>query len=630
MIRLRADRFRATIASPCVCAAGIVAACAAAALRAQPAQPDEIVVTSSIIPVPKREIGTAVSVIDAQEIELRGYDDLSGVLRTQPGVTVTNLGGVGKATVLRIRGEEGYRTELIIDGVKAVDPSGTQAGPGFDSLLATEDLARVEILRGPQGFLYGSDAGGVVNVITGRGEGPFGARVSIEDGTLDTRRVSAAASAGAARGDYYISATDYRTAGFNAQTNDTTLRDRDGADNKTLHAKLGLNLGEDWRLQLVARNIDATARYDGCFHPVTFALVHDCVATTDQTTYKVSAEHRGATITHALGYSDLDVAHADAVQGISGFASEGRLGRFEYTGSFRPREAEALVYGVDLQKERVAAPDHRERDQRGYYVEYERELGASVFVSAGARYDDNDDFGSHTSSRVSIAVLRELAAGNSLKYRASYGTGFRAPSLYEIAYDAGPFATPPAAGLSLAAEQSEGYDIGVEYYGASGARLEATLFDQSITDEIFFDLDSFSGYLQSTGRSRSKGLELGATQPLGDRFALLGNVTLDKTADTSNAARLRRPQRFGSFGVRYAANDKLRVLVNLRFARDAVDIGAVRLPDYNVWDVSATLAVSNRIEVFARLENALDASYVEAVGFNTAPRTAYAGIRLRF
>ncbi len=383
-------------------------------------------------------------------------------------------------------------------------------------------------------------------------------------------------------------------------------------------------------MQVVARNIDATARYDGCFHPVTFALVHDCVATTDQTTYKVSAEYRGATTTHALGYSDLDVTHGNAVQGMSGFASEGGLGRFEYTGSFRPREAEALVYGVDLQNERVAAPDRRRRDQNGYYVEYEREVGASVFVSAGARYDDNDDFGSHTSSRVSVAVLRELGAGNSLKYRVSYGTGFRAPSLYEMAYDAGPFATPPAAGLALAAEQSEGYDLGVEYYAASGAHLEATLFDQSITDEIFFDLDSFSGYLQSSGRSRSKGVELAATQPLGDRFGLLGNVTLNDTADTANAARLRRPKRFGSLGMRYVANDKVRVLVNVRFARDAVDIGGVRLSDYDVCDVSATFAPSSRIEVFARLENALDASYVEAVSFNTAPRAAYAGIRLRF
>ncbi len=223
MTRLRADRFHVSIPSPYVCTAAILTACVAAALCAQPAQtaPEEIVVTGSIIPVPKREIGTAVSVIDAQEIELRGYDDLSAVLRTQPGVTVTNLGGVGKATVLRIRGEEGYRTQLIVDGVKAVDPSGTQAGPGFDNLLATDDLARVEILRGPQGFIYGADAGGVVNVITGRGEGPFGGRVSVEGGTLGTRRVSAAASAGDARGDYFLSATDYRTDGFNAQTDDT-------------------------------------------------------------------------------------------------------------------------------------------------------------------------------------------------------------------------------------------------------------------------------------------------------------------------------------------------------------------------------------------------------------------------
>ncbi len=597
--------------------------------------PEEMIVTGTLIPVPKREIGTAVSVIDAQAIELRGYDGLADLLRTQPGIGVTNTGGQGKATTLRIRGEEGYRTQLIIDGVKAVDSSGTQVGPDFDNLLATDDLERVEILRGPQGFLYGADAGGVVNVMTRRGNGPFGGRVSLEGGSFGTRRVNASVAGGGDKGDYYVSINDFSTDGFNSQTADTVLRDHDGADNTTWHTRLGWNLGNDWRLQLVARNVDANDQYDGCLHPVTFATVYDCVGTTNQTTYKVSGEYGGKKVTHAFGYSDIDVRHDNLSQGLSAFSTHGELGRLEYTGSYRPTDGQTLVYGVDLQDERVTSGEHQQRNQNGYYVEYEGEFGKGVFFTVGARYDDNDDFGSHTSGRVSLAIVRGLQGGNAVKYRASYGTGFRAPSLFEIEYNRGPFSFPPAAGLVLSPEESNGYDLGFDFDAKTGLHFEATLFDQHITDEVFFDLATFSGYLQSQGESESKGLELGLTVPIGKRFEFLANLTTNDTADTTNRQRLRRPKRFGNFGIQYTSSNQLHFLVNARFARDAIDIDTlafnpVPLPDYAVIDASMNYSFSRTFDVYGRIENLAGESYVEAVGFNTAGRAGHVGVRVRF
>ena len=599
------------------------------------ASPEEMIVTGTLIPVPKREIGTAVSVIDSQEIELRGYDGLADLLRTQPGIGVSNSGGQGKRTVLRIRGEEGYRTQLIIDGVKAVDPSATQVGPDFDSLLATDDLARVEILRGPQGFLYGADAGGVVNVMTRRGSGPLNGRLSLEGGSLGTRRVNASVAGGGDEGDYYLSVNDFSTDGFNSQPADTVLHDHDGADDTTWHTRLGWNLSNDWRLQLVARNTDAKDQYDGCLHAITFVTVYDCVATTDQTTYKVSGEYTSKKLTHTFGYSNIDVRRDNLSQGASTFATHGELGRFEYTGSYRSAEGQTLVYGVDLQDERVTSGEHRQRNQDGYYVEYEGEFGKGVFFTAGARYDDNDDFGSHTSGRVSVAVVRDLQSGNAVKYRASYGTGFRAPSLYEIEYNRGPFAYPPAAGVALSPEESKGYDLGVDFDAKNGLHLEATLFKQDITNEVFFDLTTFSGYLQSRGESESKGLELGLTVPISQRLELLANLTTNDTGDTTNQQRLRRPKRYGNLGLQYTSGDQLRFLVNARFARDAIDIDTLTfnpapLPDYTVLDASVTYSFSKTFDVYGRIENLADESYIEVVGFNTAGRAGYVGARVRF
>ncbi len=480
---------------------GVRPSIASAQQAAAAEAPEEMIVTSSLVPQPKREIGTAVSVLDFGEMQLRGYTEVADALRTQPGISVSNSGGVGKQTSVRIRGEESYRTTLIIDGVRAADASAPQVSPDFDSLLATSDFDRIEVLRGPQGFMYGADAGGVVNILTKRGAGDLGGRVGLEYGDYATRKIDAALSGGSDRGDYYVSVTDLHTDGFNARSDDTVLADADGAKNTTVHAKLGWNATDELRLQLVARHIDASTMYDGCFTTTTFALVNDCSSTTDQTTYRLSADYDSGEFTNTFAYSDVDIARDNLSEGVSAFKTEGETGRFEYTGSYRPFDTLTLVYGVDLEREKlIGSPDSFDRRQNGYYFEYDGAFSNRFFLTAGARYDDNDDFGQHTSSRVTGAYLQDLGGGRSLKYRASYGTGFRPPSLYEIAYNAGPFAFPPAAGLHLSEETSRGYDLGVEYDTKLGLHVEVTYFDQDIHNEIYFDSVGFSGYLQD-GRS---------------------------------------------------------------------------------------------------------------------------------
>lgn len=595
--------------------------------EAQPADGlEEVIVTASVVETPRRQIGTAVSVISGPEIELRGYNTLAEVLRTQPGIGVSNSGGTGHSTALRIRGEEGFRTVLYIDGVKAVDPTADRVVPGFDSLLTTGDLERVEVLRGPQGFMYGADAGGVVNVLTRTGTGDLGGRIGIEYGSFGTRKLDGSLSGGGDAGDYFVSVTDLATDGFNAQAADTVLRDDDDAENTTLHAKLGWNATDKLRVQLVARDIDAAVRFDGCGFPTT----HDCEATTDQTTYRVSVDYRTDRLSHVVAYSDTDILRRSFADGALAFGADGSLSRFEYIGSYRHSDAVTLAYGVDFQTEKVVDAPTRERDQKGYYFEYQGRLAEAFYVSAGARFDDNEDFGTHTSVRVSAAYVQDFANGSSLKYRASYGTGFRPPSLYEIAFNRNS-TTPPAAGFMLKEESSSGYDVGLEYRAASGLQVDVAYFDQEIDDEIYFDPDFWSGYLQSSGRSTSKGVEAGVEVPFGAQWSLTGNWTYNKAEDSTNVQRLRRPRHVGNLGVSYSSSDeRFRLLANFRLSRDAIDVGGVALDDYEVLDLALSYAPSAKLEIYGRIENALDEDYEEVVGYYTAGRSAYGGVRLRF
>jgi len=593
---------------------------------------EEIIVTPSIVAQPRRQIGTAVSVIEAEDIELRGYTDLADVLRTQTGIAVSNSGGLGKATAVNIRGEDSFRTLLMIDGVKALDVSAPQVSPSFDSLLATGDLQRVEVLRGPQGFIYGADAGGVVNVMTKRGAGDLGGQLGIEYGEHSTRRLDAALSGGGDGGDYFVSAVDVRTDGFNARAADTVLRDEDGADNTTLHTKLGWNAAENVRIQLVARGIDAEAAYDGCGFPT----VHDCATTTEQITYKMSADVTTGNFTNAFGYSHVDVARDNFTSGASVFATEGKLGRFEYTGTFRPSGALALVYGADLQAEEFSDGfAERSRNQNGYYFEYQGAFDGAFFLSAGARYDDNDDFGAHTSTRASLAYVQALGAGRSLKYRASVGTGFRAPSLFEVSYNGRAIGVLPAAlAASLTEERSRGYDVGIDYTSAAGVRFEVTYFDHDIEDEIGYTFDPATfedGYVQLQGESESTGVEVGVEVPLGARWAMLANWTKNDANTVTATPRLRRPEGIGNLGVRFvSANEALRFIANYRASRDAIDLGGVPLEDYAVLDLSLSYDMSDTLQIHGRVRNAADERYQEVVGYNAAGRSIYGGVRLRF
>ena len=164
-------------------------ACAASPL-VQANNLEEIIITSSRVPMPLRQVGTSVSVVTSPEIQQRGFSSLYEILRSQPAIGVSNSGGAGKPTALRIRGEEGFRTQVLLDGINISDASGTQIGPNLEHLMSA-GINRVEILRGPQGLMYGADAGGIVNITTAAPSEGLTGELSAEGGRYGTQQLGA-------------------------------------------------------------------------------------------------------------------------------------------------------------------------------------------------------------------------------------------------------------------------------------------------------------------------------------------------------------------------------------------------------------------------------------------------------
>lgn len=591
---------------------------------------EEIVVTSSRIETPLRQIGTSVSVLNADDILAKGNTSLLDILRTMPSVAVSNTGGSGQVSTLRIRGEEGYRTLVLLDGMKLSDPSVTQVQPQLEHLLSS-GIERVEILRGPQGLSYGADAGGVVNISTRQSSTELRSHIDVMSGAFATQQINGNVSGGSERADFFLSGTHFETDGFNVRRTDTVLADDDGYDNTSLHLRVGVNATDNLRLEAVHRDVAGESSYDGCFDPATFNTIHDCDADFDQQASRLSATYQAGYGSHAIAYATTETERENFAIGASSYASNGELTRIEYIGNITAHANFNFVYGVDLEEE---DNNGETRDQLGYYAEYLSTFSENFFVTAGVRRDDNDDFGKHTSYRVSSAYLFDVSDSAIVKVRGSLGTGFRAPSPYEASYNSGPFASPPASLTKLKEESSEGHELAIEYYTDQGLHLEAVYFDQEIEDAIYFDLSAYSGYLQDIGTSSSEGVELSATIPLHAQWTLEANYTYNETRRPDGTQRQLRPKNLANLGLAWSsADERIKVSGFYRTSRDSSDVAAgvpVDLDNYEVIDLTASYSLSSLIDVYGRVENLADEDYVEVLGYNTAGRSAYVGVRFNF
>jgi vitamin B12 transporter len=590
---------------------------------------EEIIVTSSRVAMPLRQIGTSVSVISQQEIAQRGFSSLYDVLRSQPSIAVTNAGGAGKVTSLRVRGEEGYRTLVLLDGIDISDTSTPQVTPRMEYLLSS-GIQRVEILRGPQGLMYGADAGGVVNISTTAPQEGLGGELSAEGGRYGAQQFAGNLAGGNSTVDFNLSAADFETDGFNARTTDTVLRDDDGYDNTTLHGRLGWNVSDDLRLSLVARDVSGNSEYDSCYTVDTFAPTDACKDEYEQQAWRAAADYQLGRFNHQVFYSDSDNDRDSYADGQFSAKFGGEIETAGYTGSFKGGDALRLVYGVDLETQTADGSYlNADRDQEGYYLEYQGGFSDQLYITAGARYDDNEDFGTHTSYRASGAYLIPLAGGE-LKLKATFGTGFRAPSLSEVATNLNPYTLPPAAGTELSEEESEGYDLGVSWTGESGLYLEAVYFDQSISDEIIYDPASY-GYLQASGDTESNGVELIAQWQIIDSLALTGNYTYNDTQTFNGSKRPFRPEHLGNLGINWRPlSDRLVLGLNLRLSHDSQDVDGTPLDDYELVDFNASFLIAGGLEIYGRVENLLDEDYEEFPTYNTSGAAGYAGLRYSF
>ncbi len=612
---------------------------------------EEMVVVGSYLPRPAREVGSALTVLDAHDIRVRQIDLGSELLREVPGVAVNRSGQVGNVTQVRIRGAEGNHTLVLIDGIEANDP-GFGSEFNFANLL-TNGISRIEVLRGPQSALYGSDAiGGVISIHTADPENGLHAGAETEAGSFGTARLGGWLSGGRGPVSALVSIARYQTDGISASA---IQPEKDGYRTTAFHGKLGVRLGEHVNLRMVLRQADNSVqsdRQDFSFPPTpTEGLIVD------------SGDVNESQQRYGLLALDADLLDGHWVQrmtfGYTGtrsdnFANAARDGgnrgerrKLEYQSTFEVGEGawhHAFTGGIqrdflDFTAISASFPEANQShtdEQTSLVAEYAVTHARNVALSLSARRDDNHRFADATTVR---ATGSWLAEATDTRLHASYGEGITDPSFVELfGFIPSTFQGNP----DLEPERSRSYDAGVEQALPGGAGLvDVTWFQADLEDEIatVFDPVTFrSTAVNQHGRSHRRGIELSVQARLGAAWSLDGTYTWLDATGPDGRREIRRPRDSGSVNVNYAfldgrGNLNVGALWNGR-QQDAEFVPAtpatrVTLDGYTLVNAALSYDLTAHLQLFARGENLLDEDYTEVFGYRSPGAAGYLGVRAR-
>ena len=640
--------FRTTIS-----VAAIAAALPAFAEEADDA--DSIVVTATRAPLTLDEIPSSVAVLDKDAIDRAQDIGVTELLLRTPGVSISRNGGYGTSTSLRIRGAESDHTVAVIDGVKLNDPSSTGGGFNFTNLLVG-DIDRIEILRGPQSILWGSQAiGGVVNIVTASPEKPLEGSFDIEAGSRDT--VSARAAIGGKTGPlaWRLGGQRFFTDGISSHAKAFGGIEADGYRNTNVSGRAELALADNVSGDVRGYYSSGRVEFDGFnTDSADYGLNKEFVGYAGLNFSLLNGRFRNRV---AYAYTDTNRDNYNPTRARpQSFEADGQNKRWEYQGSFALNDRINAIFGVENERSDfrsrspaaslatpVPAFARGKAEITSVYGQLSVEPLAGLALNGGVRYDDHNRYGGQT--LFAAGGVWRLSSGTVL--RASYGEGFKAPSLYQLFSEYG--------NVGLEPEEAHGWEAGIEQHLFDRKFvIGASWFDRKTVNQIIYNSCSSTstvplcfvpgdpttrrfGYYSNVARSEAHGIEAAAALTLGG-LRLDGNyswiVAEDRSPGTANFGKWlpRRPRNIANASASYGFDFGLELGAAVRWSGKSYDnaSNAQRLDDYTLVDLRAEYALTDAVKLFARAENVFDEHYMTAYRYGSLGRSIYAGIRGRF
>jgi vitamin B12 transporter len=647
----RSNRNRKLVLGP------MLAALAGGTAQGQVVEIPQLIIYANQAATEASKVGSAVTLITDQEIKDRGFPTVAEALRTVPGVAVSQTGGRGSFTQVRIRGAEANHLQVLIDGVQVNDISD---GDFNFADLAVENIERIEVIRGPQSGLYGANAqAGVIAIVTKSGRGLKRPEVDtkLEGGSRSTFTESAIARG--AVGQFYgaVGLVNTSTAGYNISRFGS---ERDGSRSFTLTSKVGVDITPDLNVEGSLRHVDRFNRFDsqpffGPFEGLAFDSAFDFNAfkTTTGRIAATWAAFDGAFV-QRFAASRFEQKRNDDDVVLGFFRSEGHRDNFDYKGTVRADtnvlggERHTLTGAVDRQTEFLKIDsasfffdpaaaafwaNGARRDRTGVAGEYALDLVSGLSVTGAARHDWNSGFADATTWRVTAA---QRIASTGTKLHASAGTGITNPTFIEqFGFFVGTFRGNPA----LRPEQSLGWDAGIEQRFLDGQLItDVTYFASDFEDKIILvtGTDTISTAVNAVGISPRRGVETTAKVIPVDWLLLTGTYTYTDARLPDGTPEIRRPRHTaaGSATAKFA-DGRAKATVNFVYNGAMPDlwfrfpIVPVTLNSYTTVSGIISYDLSPQVAVYLRGENVFDAKYEEVFSHRAPGAAIYAGLRGR-
>jgi vitamin B12 transporter len=633
--------------------AGRVRPAPVAAPALPPPQPAEVVVTADREPEPISRTGSSISVVKGETVATSNPGSLVDALRTVPGLDITETGGPGSTTNIRLRGANTGQTLVMIDGIRINDP--TAASGDFDfAMFAPSAIERIEVLKGPQSALYGSDAmGGVVNIITKKGSGPAQFNVRTEGGSYGTAVTNGSMTGSSGPWSYAVTGGGQHSNGFSRfgyripplEAKYGPL-ERDGFDRVGGSARVGYDAGEGVRLESGTLASFTRSAYDqasGAFPDTPSSATR----LLEQVWGRASIDTLGGVLTHNINLSEthIDRAFDDVTyqinklpQNTSSILSEfiGDSSAAEYQGNLKLGPLGSLIFGSKAQHETantyattlLPIPGATmpqlvgSQDTNSLFALWQLPIGERLNVTMGGRLDDVVNVARFETWRTTAAYT---ISETGTKFHASAGTGAKAPTLFQL------FA-PTFGNTTLAPEESFGYDAGVDQSLFNGrVVVSLTGFSNDFSNLIDFVTDAAHpiGHYVNITRAATEGLEVGVNIDVMPGFLKFNLAyTYLKAKDLStNLTLARRPEDLARFAFSFTPTPQWLIeprllAVSKRFS------GANEtqpLDPYVRVDLYTEYKIDKTWKVFARGENIFNEHYQEVFNYGTTGPAGYAG-----
>ena len=588
----------------------------------------KIIVTATKTNAYQNEVGSSFTVITEEDIKKTGKVDISDVLKDTPGISISQAAPFGGRTLVYLRGAKPGQTLVMLDGVELNDPMETDRSFNFAN-LTTVNVERIEVIRGAQSTLYGSDAmAGVINIITKKGKGKPKLEANVQGGSCNTFIESASLGGSEKAVNYSLAFSQINSRGISQARAGV---EPDGYASTTLSSRMGWQLYDKAEINLYARYVNSeTDMDDGAYND-------DPNYTTWNRLFASKAEFVQNLMSwwdHKFSFSfsdnsrkyrdDRDYAHPRENLQSSWF--KGDIMKLEWQHNFSFLDWDTITTGFELETERgssynangssVTKIDRQTLDTKSWYMEKQLKFFDMIFITPGMRVDYNSIYKTETTYRVSgVFSLKDLGA----RLKGSVGTGFKAPSLYQLYSIYGNHDLKP--------DRSVSYDFGIEKDFLPGVfSSSVTYFHNDFKDMI--DWDSVAYRYKNISRAKTWGYETAFTFRPIDKLAFSVYYTYTATKDMDSGKRLpRRPENDIGISVDWEIVKETKLNIKTRYVDrtwdDALNIRKVK--PYSVTDLFFTYDLTRNIQLFLRSNNIFDYDYQEVYGYSTPGRTLYVG-----